>query len=153
MDLDDYSCVLCSLGCEETCFRLFFECPFSRDCWATIPINQNLNLSPLDMILQVRADFDNIIFREIVITTCQVILTTRNRIIFDNGQRNVNQWKRQFRDEFGLVCTKAKPARSIILSLWRELFVMPSFFSLWAQKPSIFFFWFSLTVYNILLVN
>jgi len=24
MDLDDYSCVLCSLGCEETCFRLFF---------------------------------------------------------------------------------------------------------------------------------
>ena len=46
---------------------------FSRDCWATIPINWNLNLSPLDMILQARADFDNIIFREIVITACWVI--------------------------------------------------------------------------------
>lgn len=38
MDLEDFSCVLYSLGCEETSFHLFFECP-SRDCWATIPIN------------------------------------------------------------------------------------------------------------------
>lgn len=38
MHLDDYNCVLCDLNCEETCFHLFFECPFRRDCWATIPI-------------------------------------------------------------------------------------------------------------------
>jgi hypothetical protein len=59
----DYSCVLCNSGCEETMFHLFFECPFSRDCWLTIPIIWNMNLSPLDMILQARADFDNVIFR------------------------------------------------------------------------------------------
>ena len=77
MALNDYDCVLCNLAPEETCFHLFFECPFSRDCWATIPISWNLNLSPLDMILQARADFDNIIFREIFITACWVIWTKK----------------------------------------------------------------------------
>lgn len=47
MILDDYNCVLCNLGCEESSFHLFFECPFSRGCWATIPITRNLNISPL----------------------------------------------------------------------------------------------------------
>lgn len=86
MDLKDYSCVLCDLGCEETCFHLFFECSFSKDCWATIPILWNLNLSPLDMILQARIDFDSVIFREIIITAYWVIWNTRNKIIFDNGK-------------------------------------------------------------------
>jgi hypothetical protein len=78
MSLDDYNCVLCNLNCEETSLHLFFECPFSSDCWATIPIIWNLNASPLDMILQAREAFDNSIFREIVITACWVIWTTRN---------------------------------------------------------------------------
>ena len=71
MTLDCYNCVLCNLDCEETCFHLFFECPFSRDCWSTIPINWNLNLNPLDMILQAREDFGDAIFREIVITALE----------------------------------------------------------------------------------
>jgi len=97
MILDDYNCVLCNLDCEESSFHLFFECPFCRDCWATIPITWNLNISALDMILQARQDFDNSIFREIVITACSVIWTTRTGVIFDNGQININQWKRQFK--------------------------------------------------------
>jgi hypothetical protein len=108
MFLEDYSCVLCDQGCEETSFHLFFECSFSCDCWATIRIAWNLNLSSLDMMLQARADFGSVIFREIIITAYWVIWNTRNKIIFDNGQRNLTLWKRQFREELGLVCTKAK---------------------------------------------
>jgi hypothetical protein len=111
MHLDDYNCVLSNLGCEETSFHLFFECPFSRDWWATIPIDWNLNLTPLDMVLQARADFKNAIFREIAITACWVIWNTRNYVVFDTGQINIHLWKRQFKEEFGLVCTKAKAAR------------------------------------------
>ena len=119
MHLDDYNCVLCNLGCEETSFHLFFECPFSRDCCATIPVDGNLNLTPLDMVLQARADFNNAIFREIAITACWVIWNTRNDVVFDNGQINIHLWKRQFKEEFGLVCTKAKAARQVKLSAWR----------------------------------
>jgi len=121
MELDDYSYVLCNSGFEETSFHLFFECAFSRDCWLiTIPINWNMSLGPLDMILQARVDFDNGIFREILIIGCWVIWTTRNGVIFDNGQVNINLWKRHFKHDLGLVCAKAKPARQAPLSFWRE---------------------------------
>ena len=120
MTLDCYNCVLCNLDCEETCFHLFFECPFSRDCWSTIPINWNLNLNPLDMILQARENFGDAIFREIVITACWTIWNTRNGVIFDNGQVNINLWKRHFKHELGLVCARAKRARQAPLSFWRD---------------------------------
>jgi hypothetical protein len=75
------------------------------------------------MILQAREDFDNNIFREIIITACWVIWTTRNGVIFDNGQININHWKRQFKTELGLVCTKAKPSKQSALNFWRDNFL------------------------------
>lgn len=122
MALEDYNCVLCSLGCEETSFHLFFECPFSNERWESIPIFWNLNLRPLDMILQARSDFNSPIFREILITGCWIIWNTRNKVIFDNGQTNVDQWKRDFKQERGLVCTKAKPSKSLQISARRDSF-------------------------------
>ena len=123
MHLDDYNCVMCNSGTEETCFHLFFECPFSQECWDRIPINWNLNLPPLDMIIVARTNFGHSIFREIFITACWVLWTTRNAVIFDNGQANVNTWKLQFREELGLVCTKAKPERHTSLSVWRDSYM------------------------------
>ena len=68
MHLDDYTCVLCINGSEETSFHLFFECPFSVDCWSSITIHWNLNLQPLDMLLQARADFGSHIFSELFVS-------------------------------------------------------------------------------------
>ena len=45
-------------------------------------------------------------------------LETRNDIIFDNGVCNLSVWKRHFKEELGLVCTKAKPATKGPLSVW-----------------------------------
>ena len=89
MPLVDYNCVLCNQGCEESSFHLFFECRFNKECWASIPIIWNLNLNPLDMILQGRLNFGSAIFREIFITACWIIRNTRNNTIFDNGQKNL----------------------------------------------------------------
>jgi hypothetical protein len=36
--LDDFNCVLCNMGSEETCFHLFFSCPFSTSCWSSLNI-------------------------------------------------------------------------------------------------------------------
>lgn len=85
MILDDYNCTLCTTNQEETCFHLFFECPFSKECWDSIPINWNLNLSPLDMVIVARINFGSSIFREIFITACWVLWRTRNVVIFDNA--------------------------------------------------------------------
>ena len=65
MEPEDYSCVLCTIGHEQISFHLFFECPFSQSCWNTIPISWNLNLQPLDMVIEAREAFGSSIFREV----------------------------------------------------------------------------------------
>ena len=64
--MEDYYCPICSSGLEETCMHLFFECTFSQDCWAYLGMFWNLNLPPLDMMIEARIAFGNAIFREIV---------------------------------------------------------------------------------------
>lgn len=120
MFLEDYSCVLCNSGMEETLLHLFFECPFSTTCWQSISIHWGLNLQPLDMVITARKQFGSNIFREILITACWTIWLVRNGIIFDNQQPSISNWKRRFKEELGLVCTKAKPARQQALNLWRD---------------------------------
>ena len=66
--IDDYNCVLCNNGVEESAFHLFFECPFSQSCWDSINIHWNTNLQPLDMVIEARTNFGSIILREIMIT-------------------------------------------------------------------------------------
>jgi len=124
MDIDDYSCVLCNGGHEETSFHLFFECSFSQSCWSSIPITWNLNLPSLGMVIDARSSFGNVIFREIFITACWVIWTSRNAVIFDNAQADINLWKRNFREELGQVCTKAKPSKQVLLNSWRDSFIV-----------------------------
>jgi hypothetical protein len=123
MALDDYSCVLCNTGCEETSFHLFFDCSFSQASWNSISIIWNRNLQPLDMIIEARTTFGNPVFREIFITACWTIWTTRNAFIFDNEHFSLPNWKRVFKEELGLVCTKAKPSRQPAFNLWRDSFI------------------------------
>jgi hypothetical protein len=74
------------------------------------------------MICQARISFGSKIFRELVITACWVIWTTRNGVIFDAKAHNLNQWRRDFNEELGLVCIKAKKSISDALSRWCENF-------------------------------
>ena len=82
MELDDYTCVLYNIGCEETNFHLFFECTFIQTSWNTIPISWDFNLPPLDMVIVARSNFGSPIFREIFITACWTIWRARNAIFF-----------------------------------------------------------------------
>ena len=120
MYLEDYSCVLCHNGPEETCFHLFFECPFSSDCWNSINIHRNFNLQPLDMIIQARIDFNSHIFREIFITSCWVLWKARNGIIFDNQTATLLEWRASLKEELGQICIKAKKSISDPLFVWKE---------------------------------
>lgn len=91
------------------------------DCWNSLSISWETDLQLLDMVLQARMDFGDSIFREIFITACWTIWTTRNSVIFDSKQPNLMVWKRNFKEEIGLVCTKAKQSLGDDrLSLWKE---------------------------------
>jgi hypothetical protein len=42
------------------------------------------------MVIVARTEFDSSIFREIFVTACWVIWKTRNAVIFNNAQANVD---------------------------------------------------------------
>jgi hypothetical protein len=123
MHLDGYRCVLCSTGSKETSLHLFFGCTFSQACWNSISINWNLNLPPLDMVLEAKRQFGNAIFQEIVITGCWVTWTLRNSIIFYNRSCSLSLWRSRFKDELDLLCIKANKKRRIPLTVWRDSFL------------------------------
>lgn len=85
-----------------------------------VAITWNLNLPPLDMVIDAREAFRSSIFRENFITACWAIWLTKNDVIFDHGHVNLDTWKRKFKEEFGYVCTRAKPAKQVELNLWRD---------------------------------
>ena len=121
----------CNSNTEETCFHLFFCCPFSIACWSSINIFWDTNLQPLDIVVsQARNTFGSAIFRELVITACWVIWTTRNGVIFDAKSFNLNSWRAAFKEELGLVCIKAMQDMKVQLELWRENFSWNISFSL-----------------------
>ena len=106
-------------------FWMLFQycCSFSTACWNTIPISWDLNLPHLDMVIDARTNFGSPIFREICITACWIIWTTRNAVIFDNGQISISNWKGSFKEELGLVCTKANAKRQAPLKVWRDSYL------------------------------
>ena len=51
---DNYNCVLCHLQRKETAFHLFFNCPFSQDCWRHLNIQWNYQIDFFTTFQQAR---------------------------------------------------------------------------------------------------
>lgn len=122
---------ICSCGVEQKSFHLFFACPFSISCWNYLSIRWDLNLPPLDMMIQARTNFGRIIFRETVITACW---NMRNAVIFNNTPCNLQSWPLHFNEEIGLVCAKPKPSVEGPLNLWKENVFYIFLLFLWALQ-------------------
>lgn len=138
MHLDDYICVLCNNGTEETSFHLCFECPFSTACWNTIPIQWNLSLPHLDMVIEARSNFGSNLFREICITACWVIWITRNAVIFDNGQISVNAWKKNSRKSWVWCASRPNIAEEVPSLCGKRISLYESVFFFWVCRPCFF---------------
>jgi len=72
------------------------------------------------MVIEARNFFGSSIFREIVITSCWIIWTARNRAIFDGESFTLDRWLHDFKNELGLVCIKAKHSVKLLLETWWE---------------------------------
>jgi hypothetical protein len=110
MELDDYSYVLCRQNVEESLFHLFFECHFNKWCWRFVKVQWNTSLSPQDMLIRARRQFNSIFFREIIMVAGWMIWCHRNAVIFDGAAVSLSRWREAFRDEFSLIMHRANPS-------------------------------------------
>lgn len=120
-ELDDYSCVLCNSGLEETSFHLFFECPFSQTCQSSMNIHLEIcSYNPLTWSLQLEKTLA-IQSREVMMTACWTIW--RNSVIFDNGVHSLNAWKIHFRQWHQVEQVLLPYGRRVTLSMFFFFFV------------------------------
>jgi hypothetical protein len=118
MDLQDYTCVLCSTNSEESLLYLFFDCPFSKWCWRMLSIHWNTSLTPQDTLIRGHRQFNCRIFREVIMVAGWTIYCHRNANTFDGASRSLRRWMEAFKDEFALIIHRAKPSTKVLLSSW-----------------------------------
>lgn len=119
MCLDNYRCVLCNTGAEESCFHLFFERPFMLESPLYL---MELQHGTLDMMLQARADFGSSNFIELVITVArwygklEMVLFFMERVII------YSDWNPSSKNSLGWFASR--PSRKIrdALFSWCENF-------------------------------
>jgi hypothetical protein len=68
---------------KKPVFTFSSNVPLASPTRIPCQFNLDMNLQPLDMMIEARTIFGSPIFSEIVITTCWVIWTSRNGVIFD----------------------------------------------------------------------
>jgi hypothetical protein len=114
MDMEDYNCVLCRQRVEESLMHLYFECPFSKWCWRFVKVYWNTSMSPNDMLIRSRWQFNSKIFIKIIMIAGWTIWCHIN-VIFDGAPMYLHRWKEAFKDEFTPIIHRAKPSMKSLL--------------------------------------
>jgi hypothetical protein len=108
MELQDYTCVLCSLSTKESLFHLLIECPFATACWNWL----GLQVTNQDDLFQYLESFRRQLFvpffMKIIILMSWTIWQMRNGLIFRNIPSSLQEAKRAFGTEFALLLHRAK---------------------------------------------
>lgn len=118
MQLDSYNCVLCSLLTKETSNHIFLECPFAKECWNSIGITFQSNITITEAVLEIRSQSNHHFFMISGIMMSCAIWTFRNDFIFKNIQPDVRRVKEVFKKEIQLLFLRAKSKDSLIFDLW-----------------------------------
>lgn len=122
---NNYSCSLCNQAAEETTYHLFFECPYSKNCWNQIGIQWETNAEFFQIQQQAKGRFPLNNFMEIFITAARNIWKQRNRLIFNNVQPSFHSCGEAFKEEVHFQGHRIKPAtRDNILS-WLQQTLNP----------------------------
>ena len=114
-DIND--CVLCPTQILEDWKYLTFNCNFSIRIWSYLQVQWR----PRDLaqvITQIKKEFNDPCFLEIVILACWVIWKQRNARIFKGEKPTFKGWKRLFLGELTLLMHRVKADVRQNLSSW-----------------------------------
>ena len=90
MELDNYNCVLCDLGLEESLVHLFVSCPFARSCWETLGLVIYQPSDPFGALVSFKNQLQLPFFMEIIVTMSWSIWTVHNDAIFQQVQPSID---------------------------------------------------------------
>ncbi|PNT74253.1 hypothetical protein BRADI_1g11277v3 [Brachypodium distachyon] len=100
---DNYSCVLCSTGEEESLDHLFVHYSFSTRCWRHLQIMWPANTSFLEVLPEVKTRFQSKLFFEIFGIGAWNIWKQRNNLIFEGIVPSFEDWKHRVKADLILL--------------------------------------------------
>lgn len=118
MQLESYDCVLCSQNLVESSVHLFLTCPFAKDCWNSIGITFQGNISIAEAVLQIKSQSDNRFFMISAILMSWAIWIVRNDFIFKNFHPDVDRAREIYMKEIQLISLRARVKDSVLFDQW-----------------------------------
>ena len=118
--LEDYTCILCDQGREETSQHLFWNCPFAQQCWKLICPHHSPLTSTSQAVLHLKAKINQSFSMEIIVLTTWAIWITRNNYIFKQQNPTIAAWRYQFCKEFALLNFRTRPHLKLLLKTWLD---------------------------------
>jgi len=118
-----YNCVLCSASPEEDVWHLFFDCQFSRECWATLnviwPDTQDIH----ELLAGGRSPFGRQFFMELFIVASWEIWNMRNEMVFNGVQACRRSWIVKFKRQILLQLLRVKEEYHPPIVTWLDTIV------------------------------
>jgi hypothetical protein len=118
IELQDYSCVLCSSLTEEYLLHLMVQCPFASTCWNWIGLQVSDQQDLFQNLESLRRQLQVPFYMEIIILMCWAIWHVRNGLIFNNRLPTINEAKRLFKSEMVLLLVRARRSYFPWIELW-----------------------------------
>ena len=107
---DGVNCALCDRATEETVEDLFFDCPFSAQCWDSINMHWENAGNRLTKIHSGKEASVGPLFMEVFLAAAWCIWKEHNDKIFKRIPHLVQSWKRRFKSDLILLTQRVKPS-------------------------------------------
>ena len=118
--VESTSCVLCDDSVLETMPHLFFSCKFSTEFWEKLGETRETELQLNEMIMEAKNRSVNSFFKIAMMAGCWSLWNHRNKIIFDNEQRNLNTCYMFFKLAIEDIRHRVKPSLKEGMQNWLD---------------------------------
>jgi len=118
MQLQSINCALCQGTVEETIEHLFLSCPFSAQCWNLVSVDIENQTDMLQAVYSIKTQVSSPFFFELTVLMTWAIWITRNNLIFNGIQPQINTVKEIFEKEIRILSLRAKARSVAAFDLW-----------------------------------
>jgi hypothetical protein len=119
--VESSKCVLCDDNAEESMSHLFFECDYSRNFWWKLDIEWNTDNQIIDMLIDASSRSNNNFFKKSMMLGCWSLWNQRNKIIFENEQRDLETCFSFFKHYIALIRHMVKTRLKEGMQDWLDL--------------------------------
>ena len=115
-------CIMCDNGEEETIDFLFFDCPFAKECWASIHFSWDESLQLNDRLTQARMAHNLPFFTKATLIGTWELWQMRNDKIFQRRDPSPSLWLSILKVNCLLQSARCKEHLRSFFCVWLDAF-------------------------------